>query len=80
MNRSQPGKRQQGNEAQQREWHGQRLWGRREWGGLMEDRMVALKGSISNMGDEAGLSVSQVTANTCKPSSWFFVPKAVGSH
>ena len=46
----------------------------------MEDRVVALQGSISNMGHEARLSVSQVTANTCKPSSWFFVPTAVGSH
>ena len=42
--------------------------------------MVALKGSIRNVGDEAGLSVSQVTANTYKPSSWFFVSTAVGSH
>lgn len=47
---------------------------------MTETRVVALKGSIRNVGDKAGLSVSQVTENPCKPSRWFFIPRAVGSH
>lgn len=46
----------------------------------METRVVAVKGSIRNMGDEAGLQASQVTASPCKPSRWFFILRAIESH